>query len=1312
MSAVDKVLKKVEQDRSKGNDEKALQRLKEALAREPRQYPLAREAADICFQTGRSIEGVSILRTAMKRCPSDRADALALAREEFQRGRQLEIGELLYDACLAKPDFAEARDVVEYLAEPDRENLLHKLQSKLKALREDAPEERRRLAGLFMAQGVALSAMQRSVDAAACFDRVLDADPNATETIGRLSKEELQRNGRCAPVSTVLGRCYLGIGEYERAAEQFLNVSADAVCRSRVLHLLQEVPKQRALQEVRAYMLLLEKHFDAAQEALEELLNQSPGSDDVVRRILESVPDAAHATAGLRRLLARVLAGTEASERAVRELEHNREQGGSTTSDLAVVDEILKKNPSDADALQLRARLHLGLGNWSEAANDFQRMLELEPMRSSTLKVELEGAWEPSAERAAIGALLVRVLFQSEAPREAAALLAAVRQTGGSTAAVLFELSALIAGSYGFSSELLAVFVEAALELDREADARAAIQHYYASPDARAEEFSRRMEAILTKRPALGESLARAFQGIELPASMRMLLLHCRLAGDNHAAALADLATLVAQNPEVRAASLDILERFLQRRGEVRPALELVAQLHLDAGQLTEAAHYFARAVDADPGTADRVCRLADPLFTQGATFDEVWRPVLLALVDNNCFRTARDLCYRAAQAVPLERQGFLHAALGACHLDAGHVAAATEAFENALQCEDAPLDRVLAGLRQALELDAQHGHTHYVLARAILLSGDNPGAAIDELQEAVRLDQMLAELALDTLSEYGDALQKDGNAIAFEGVLRLRKGEKQHGVELLDRALRVSPEVSPTVLKNLQLEWDRDGESIVTGIALSRALVSCDQHRRAIRLLADMARRFEHEHPRIVTELEQLTKDGTFPEAHRALWEIRIRNGDRDAALKQVQLAVEKGEHDVEVQRELLEAAHQKLGDEAWIACRLAQLEIDSRNDERAERLLRELLEQDLNAHEQVLAALGTAAGELSEPLALLEIDAQLASKAWEKAHAGLRHFRARYPDGASEALKRLRLLVKRGNTELRAELDLALLMQEKGEIEDAVRILEEALRIPEATDAGAGNADGEFDATFDALWQESESTTLTPAAPAGENALDTPPKSTLDTSPHATEARLLLASLYVDLGRVGEGKALLEAVLESDASNEKAYDFLKNISSQTLRNKLRQLQDSIDRTPGDLRARLELGRLCLLSRDFQGAREALGFPTDSPALEATRRYLLARTYADEERPHLAAAVLRGIDLSEVSEPELRRNILYLQARSAELLGRFAEAHATYLRIVSEYPDFKDAHEKSRSTYRRHLETTLETRALTLEKRTGIDLD
>jgi hypothetical protein len=155
----------------------------------------------------------------------------------------------------------------------------------------------------------------------------------------------------------------------------------------------------------------------------------------------------------------------------------------------------------------------------------------------------------------------------------------------------------------------------------------------------------------------------------------------------------------------------------------------------------------------------------------------------------------------------------------------------------------------------------------------------------------------------------------------------------------------------------------------------------------------------------------------------------------------------------------------------------------------------------------------------------------------------------------------------------------------------------------------------------------------------------------------------------------------------------------------------KLKGLRDTIAASPGNLRARLELARLSIVSMDFDAAREALCFTGDSPAVEAARLYLLARSHYDEDQPQLALAVLRSIELDDVADQELRRNISYLKAVCCERLGNFGEAHALFLQLLSEVPYFKDTRERVRATYQKHLESALETRVETLEKRTHLEM-
>ncbi len=1287
MSALEKLLRKVEQDRIRGHDERALTRLKEAFAEQPQEFLLAREAASLCFQLRRAAEGVGVLRTALRRTPHERSEILAIAEEEFQRRRSLELAEFLFDIYLSANDLDKARETVRALEAGDQERLLVKLRARARSLREDVPEgEHRhdlRTSAILVAEILVLAALGRWNEMSDTCERVLDLDAKWTEALGHLCKLELQTSRDCLDLRLVLGRCYLQVGDFERAAEQFAAIAADARCRARAVHWLGRAPASPLLLPVRARLLLLEKQFEVAAELLEELCKGGDSALSAARAVLEAVPEAAHATDRLRQMYARALAGTSAVDRAVRELEGTRGSGADVNANLRVADQILEQRPRDPEALLLRARLSLDLGDPEAAAPYFRRAFDADPDRQATLRTEIEAAHQKAPQSAAMGRLLVTVLLDMGQPQQAADALQQWRDSRSAPAPVLYETALAVASRYGLSAELLTVFVEAAIEVGEEEEGRAAVVHYHSAPGTRVHDFVRRIEVLLHQRPELAAGLSRVLAEVQLPPALRLDLLRPSLMTDEAEAALRELGVLVAEEPELRDPALAALETLLHSRGDLPRALELAAELHLDAGHLVPSAQLLARALRAEPAAADRICRRADRLFRRAPADDEVWRPLVLGLLEAGRHRHARDLCERAAQTLPAARQGFLHFTRGCIHLESGQASAAANAFESALHCQDTVLERVIAGLRRAVETDAQLGHARYVLARALLLARADRSEAVSLLSEAVRFDPMLADLVLETLHEHGRSLENHGPALALAGALQLRRGERPRGVSLLDQALRIAPELGPQILVNLQVEWDRDPENAETGMALARALLVCKQEKRACRLLAELVRRFPAWREKLAAEVKHLAERSPLPEAQRVLWDLLLAQGEREAALRRVQDAVHADGVTSEHRIELLESALQRFPGEAWIPCELASLEIRSGNETRGEERLRELMVRNAEAHSLVLAALRET-GTSSENLALLEVDTFLAASRGQEAHAALQRFRTAFPAAAAEAVpSRLRLLVEGGETQGGAEVDLAQLLREQGEMEAATSILKEALAryFPAAAKAASGAA----------------------ALGVGEAAAAPP-------TAREREIRRLLATLYVDLGRVAEGREILASVLQHEGGDTQAYGFLEQLSARGLSAKMEQLRETSARAPSNLRARLELARLSLLARDFAAAREALGFSGDGSALETARRYLLARSYADADQPHLAAAVSRSIDVDGVPDAELRRNVLYLRARCTEQLGRYGEAHVLYLRLIAEFPGFKPAQERARATYKLHLESSLEPPALVLEKRTHLD--
>lgn len=1270
MPGHEKLLKKVDQERAKGQHDRALARLKEAIAEDPRDFTLAQEAASLCFALGRTLEGANILRGAMKRCPQERPFALEMLEREFATTHSAELGELLYESYLAVPDFDRAREVVGGLAEPDRARLLAKLRTKLASVTEEAPNDSARLVGLLLAEALVLSALQKSDEVAATLERALDLEPAVNDTVGRLSKLELRQSPQCAAIHAVLVRCYINIQKPEGAAEHAVAAGQDATQRGRALRLLETAGDSPAVVRARGELLLREGRFEDAHAVFHGLLAADAHAATLVRSTIEAVTGANAATTPLRLLYAMALARTNAHRPALKELQEAVAAGADPQEALAAANVLHEADPHGVELMIARGRCAIAAGNAPTAADAFKHVLTSDPSRAEKLRAELESLVGQGGD-GTLDRVLVDLYLQLELPVEAASALARVRDAGAATPGELYTLSFEIAGRYGFSAPLLLVAVEAALDTDHDREAHAAVAHYVKSPGARTTEFAQSLGALLEERSDLAPRAAAAMQGLALPLELRLPIVVAGLDSDRPGEAVTKIEALVLERPELRDQAFRALQAFLVRNPDQADALVLAGELAESAGQTDDAMQHLAHAVQVAPSETDRVCKIAEKVLRRSPQRAGAWRDIILALVDAGRHRHARELCYLAQQSLPPAQQGFVHAALGEMLLASQQMQPGVSELESSLACEDVPLERVVALLEKVVQTDSRLGYGKFVLAAALLRQGVDYDAALIQLSQAVEQDDLLIDLAAELLDDYADKLAKNAPARVLEGLLLLRRGDRERGVEMLDRALALQPQIASRVLPPLEAEWDRDAQNEILGVTFARALRAAGQTRRACRLVTDLARRFPERQDELLTELETMLDGDALAEAHRALWELHLDRDEFDEALPHLQHAVAET-RESDAMRELLETALRRMPDTPWVVCRMAEFECGNDRQARAEELLRGLLARDPE-HWPVLLDCVRALPEGARSqlgLRLLEIDCLLAGRQGAAALEALHRFRAGYPEERTVAIERYRLLAEQKTAGLAVESELGAMLREAGRAEEAVAVLEAGLERA----AAVGNTTG-------------------------------------DDSRAERELRLMLAQVYVEVGRDTESKSLLAAVLDRPGDHQETYGFLERLSRQGMLTRLKTLRENIALQPGNLRARLELARLSIVCMDFDAARVALAWSGDSPAVETARLYLLARTHADEDHPELALAVLRSIELEDVADDELRRNVVYLKGVCCEQLGQNAEAHALFLQLLSEFPYFKDTRERVRRTYQKHLEAALGPRAEVLEKRTNLDV-
>jgi tetratricopeptide (TPR) repeat protein len=455
------------------------------------------------------------------------------------------------------------------------------------------------------------------------------------------------------------------------------------------------------------------------------------------------------------------------------------------------------------------------------------------------------------------------------------------------------------------------------------------------------------------------------------------------------------------------------------------------------------------------PDETDRICKLAERVLRR--------EPKNMAVVarhrsgaSSTCNGTAtqRELCYLAQQALPPEKHGFVHAALGEMLLVGKQQQSAVNELESALACEDVPLERVigLAAARRGKPMRAMAMRVTCWRRRCCARATTSMRRFV-HLSASVQQDDLLIDLAFELLAEYGPRLESHAPARVLEGLLHLRKGDRSRGVGMLDRALELQPEIAPQVLPALEAEWDRDPQNMDLGLAFSRALRGAGQGRRACRLVIELARRFPDRQALLVDELEVISQVESGPEVHRALWEIQLDRGQRESALEHFRRAVEATRQDPAASRELWKPDVHRMPEAPWVACNLAEIELRGGNPARAEQLLQGMLARDPLQWEMALTCVQGVPGATStEGMQRIEIDCWLAGRKGHEALEGLRRFRTAHPAARDAVIERYRLLVAQQSTGIAAEHELGTLLREAGKVEECVQALESGLQRAQA--------------------------------------------------------------------------------------------------------------------------------------------------------------------------------------------------------------------------------------------------------------------
>lgn len=219
------ILERAHQERSRGEYDKALKRLRDGISKHPGELPLYREAVELCLEAGESMEAIQYFKRARRQFPDHYDELWRHAVDKVNGFNDAIFGKFLIDTAVKKRELQEAADVLDNLKDHTASELLKRTRTKKQTL-SSAMGGGLTLKGELVMNAIAEALIclrvRKYQDAVKVFLQVLAEKPNESESIEPffvvLDKEHRDKPG----ITYALGRCLLLSGKYGKAVAKIV----------------------------------------------------------------------------------------------------------------------------------------------------------------------------------------------------------------------------------------------------------------------------------------------------------------------------------------------------------------------------------------------------------------------------------------------------------------------------------------------------------------------------------------------------------------------------------------------------------------------------------------------------------------------------------------------------------------------------------------------------------------------------------------------------------------------------------------------------------------------------------------------------------------------------------------------------------------------------------------------------------------------------------------------------------------------------------------------------------------------------------
>ncbi len=1271
----ERALKRVLQDRERGELAKARQHALEALEKWPNDYDLAMEAIQASLELSDYPQAANLLKNAHRRHGARRDEIMECARSAFSRSGSTLVGAFIVDVQLKARDFETIAHLAGSAPESFRSELLKRGEARSRNLASEGQERSALYGENALLLGVLYREAKQYEKSAEMLRAALELLPGDERPIGEaLLRLESELPGSAA-VKFYVALASLRLGHPDKAETRFFQcLERPSAPVEGILGALEAAPQSvpNGLLLV-GEALIRARRFAEGASAIKSYMERGTAagdgdaavsSDERCRRVacrLAILPADVFAEGPVAFLYADAAAAIGQMKDAVAALETSLERDPGRANEVVAWLEPREAKAPSAPGQNLLARLYAASGRMEDAARAARLAADGDETAVPGLVQSIKALTAPPAERDPRLVMLLGELYARLGDRESAEeSLGLLRRVGGLPEEDLMRLAGEIMRRCGVSLAGVATAIDIAMRRGAIDEALPHLAAYCRDGGGEHEPLAAELADLAGEDGERSRFLAGLLDamaaGEELSPPLRFARAAAHLRIGDIERAVFEFDQLMMLDEGLRGKVIDLYRGAIARSGESAALHIALYHLYLDAQSPAEAARHLCRALEIEPGQIRDIMQRFDRLVELEPDNVAVWETMIATSLSVHRTNLAKEIMKRAVSALPIE-------AAAALHIHGARISVAEGAYEEALRCLEIALEAeqpdvrgIEVELRALVERDPGEPRAHFLLGQSL--------ARLAREREAVAAFRRCLELSPDRRTLVKTTLQRLLPLSVEPWILAVLLGEIVWFEGNREEALRLfaSAERGPREsLADFSASLDRvraaapeDGS---LGLLHARILTLEERYGEASALLSSLLDRDRGLAPAASDVLQSIIAASPAQlDANVLLARLHLDAGDparsRDALARLMADETADAARLATIVEPFLPAHG---GDGAFLARYGALM---ARAGRHAEALthLRAALERDGACADGVIAAIEGHRwpDETASAKTLLAVDCLTAAGRLDEAFSLVASFTAPDTILLGEIISRISALIARAPRREHFSLGASLL-------------------------AGAGRLD-EAQSRID----EGRRTL------GGEDALD---------------LTMELAEILHGAGETERAVSIFEEALAAAPDRSPVYARIERSYLAWADRMIAALSSRVAAAPAFSGATELLVGLLI---DRGRAAEALETILWSAVPKATRALLLGRIYLAMDRPVLACAALAGAAGNDSLSPDMKLDTLYLEGIARERAGDHGRAAAVFAAAAAAGAP-GDSHERSTRNYAAFIAESCEEPACAIVKTESI---